>query len=102
MCYPSTESAFGGSWTMPYYRLYCINDAGRFMHCEDFSAPGDEAAVQRASELRGAAAAELWSGVQLIKSFEKHRRKITTFSSDHSPGAAATDSDRDSPPMFFR
>jgi hypothetical protein len=56
---------------MPYYRLYCVNDAGHFYHCDDFEAPGDEAAAQRALELRKDAAAELWSGTQLIKSFKR-------------------------------
>ncbi len=54
---------------MPYYRLYCIDAAGRFFHCDDFDADSDAEAVQKATDLRGEDAAELWQQGRLVHSF---------------------------------
>jgi hypothetical protein len=55
---------------MFYYRLYCLNDAGRIYHRDDFDADDDAAAVEHASRLRLGVAAELWCGSRKVCSFE--------------------------------
>ena len=54
---------------MPYYRLYCMNAAGRFFHCEGFEAASDELAIAKAEELRPDEAAELWQQGRMVCSF---------------------------------
>jgi hypothetical protein len=54
---------------MPYYRLYCVDKNGRFYRCEDFNADSDQLAIERAVEMRGADAAELWQQARMVCSF---------------------------------
>ncbi len=56
---------------MPYYRLYCINDAGHFFHCDSFEADSDALAVEKALKLQGAFAAELWQAGRMVHTFVK-------------------------------
>ena len=56
---------------MSYYRLYCINERGRFFKCEDFEAGSDEAAIERSAELRRDTPAELWCGARLVHAFRQ-------------------------------
>ena len=54
---------------VPDYRLYCLNRAGRFVRCDEFEAPDDSKAIQKAVERKDGAAAELWSGARLVTTF---------------------------------
>ena len=60
---------------MTDYRLYCLDAAGRFFRCEEFSAANDEAAAERALALRGDSAAELWAGARMVASFSRSVRE---------------------------
>ena len=51
------------------YRLYSIDQEGRFFRCEEFQALGDNDAIDAAKSLKGAPAAELWSGARMVTSF---------------------------------
>jgi hypothetical protein len=54
---------------MPYYRLYCVDNHGRFYRCDDFNADTDELAIATALGLRGVDAAELWQQGRMVHSF---------------------------------
>ena len=56
---------------MPHYRLYRLDGAGHFDHCDAFAADGDDAAIENCLMLRGGRAAELWSGSRKVKAFER-------------------------------
>jgi hypothetical protein len=53
---------------MPYYRLYCVDNNGRFYRCDDFNADTDELAIAVALGLRGGDAAELWQQGRMVRS----------------------------------
>ncbi|HEY0044756.1 MAG TPA: hypothetical protein VGB62_09425 [Allosphingosinicella sp.] len=50
---------------MAHYRLYCIR-RGHFFYCEAFEALDDREAADKSQGLRGAHAAELWSGARKV------------------------------------
>ncbi len=55
---------------MPYYRLYCLNEAGRFYTCDEIDAPDDADAIRQAEELRPGVAAELWQQGRKVHTFK--------------------------------
>ena len=56
---------------MAQYRLYCINETGRFFRCDELDAADDEAAISHGRELRGDHPAELWCGARLVTSLSR-------------------------------
>ena len=54
---------------MAYYRLYCINEQGRFVRFDDFEAVDDAAAFERVRQLNNFQATELWCGRRKVRSF---------------------------------
>jgi hypothetical protein len=54
---------------MVHYRLFCIDPEGRFFRCEEIEAADDGEAARLSVALRGAHAAELWTGARIVTSF---------------------------------
>ena len=51
---------------MPEYRLYCLNDHGRFAKSHEIEAKSDVDALQQVSALRLGVACELWNRDRLV------------------------------------
>lgn len=55
---------------MPHYRLYFLRADNRVDRAVDLDCESDEEAIDKASELRGLEAMELWQGTRLVKRIE--------------------------------
>ena len=55
---------------MALYRLYFMDERGRFRRREEFEVEGDDEAIRRARKLRDRGAAELWCGKRKVLTFE--------------------------------
>jgi hypothetical protein len=51
---------------MHQYRIYCLNDEGRFHTVEEITACNDAEALARANKLDHAGECEIWRGDRLI------------------------------------
>ena len=51
---------------MPTYRLYKLDQAGKFAAGEELDAPGDDEAMVKAADSGHAFACELWLGRRLV------------------------------------
>ena len=58
---------------MAEYRLYCLNDAGRFTRVHEIKANNDAEALARARAMKLPTKCELWEG----------RRKVATLEPQH-------------------
>jgi hypothetical protein len=57
---------------MPEYRLYCLNDDGRFAKLHEINAASDADALDQARELKVDAACELWNRNRLVAKLPPH------------------------------
>lgn len=55
---------------MKDYRLYMLNNAGRFVGVVELSAPEDKEAIAAARARRDGVAMELWRRDQLVETFQ--------------------------------
>jgi hypothetical protein len=61
---------------VPDYRVYYVGTvSGRFIGREEFACPSDEAAFERAKQLAGGLAVELWEGDRFIARIEARDKK---------------------------
>jgi hypothetical protein len=51
---------------MSLYRIYCLNEGGRFSSAREIEADSDADAIARARELKHAFNCELWNGDRLV------------------------------------
>jgi hypothetical protein len=51
---------------MRQYRIYCLNEEGRFHKVEEISASNDAEALARAHALKHPGECEVWSGNRLV------------------------------------
>ena len=51
---------------MVEYRLYCLNDRGRFSKSHDIVADSDQQAIDKAEELKLPVKCELWQQSRLV------------------------------------
>jgi hypothetical protein len=58
---------------MAEYRLYCLNEAGAFSKALDIEAASDEAAIDRARELKLQVDCELWEHGRMVARLDPHR-----------------------------
>lgn len=58
--------------TMGEYRLYCLNDLGRFSKSQDIVADSDKQALDKARELKLPAVCELWQEGRLVATLDPH------------------------------
>jgi len=58
---------------MAEYRLYCLNEAGKFTKALDIDARNDEAAIDRARELKLQVECELWERGRMVAKLDPHR-----------------------------
>jgi hypothetical protein len=58
---------------MTEYRLYCLNEAGRFAKANEIDADSDEDALKQARELKLAVGCELWERDRMVAKLEPHR-----------------------------
>ena len=57
---------------MAEYRLYCLNDAGRFSKSHDIEAHSDGDALAKAKELKLPVKCELWEHSRLVGTLEPY------------------------------
>ena len=57
---------------MTEYRLYCLNEAGKFSKAHDIDASSDEDALRQARELKLPVECELWEHGRMIAKLEPH------------------------------
>ena len=57
---------------MSQYRLYCLNDAGRFSKSHEITAASDDGALAKARELKLPVACELWERDRLVGKLDPH------------------------------
>ena len=55
---------------MTEYRLYCLNDQGRFKKSHDIMADDDEEALDKARELKLPVKCELWEHGRMVGTLE--------------------------------
>ena len=55
---------------MALYRLYFMDERGRFRRREEFEVAGDQEAIRRARKLRDRGTAELWCGKRKVLTLE--------------------------------
>jgi hypothetical protein len=55
------------------YRLYCLNDAGKFSKALDIDAGSDEDAIEYARELKLSVKCELWERGRMVAKLEPGR-----------------------------
>jgi hypothetical protein len=58
---------------MPEYRLYCLNDEGRFAKSHELEAASDADALAQAREMKLPVACELWNRNRLVAKLPPHR-----------------------------
>jgi hypothetical protein len=61
-----------GSWSMHQYRIYCLNDEGRFHKVEEIRAANDAEALARARTLKHPGECEIWRGDRLVGKVAAH------------------------------
>ena len=52
------------------YRLYCLNEAGRFSKAHDIEADSDEQAIDAAREMKLPVVCELWQRNRMVAKLE--------------------------------
>ena len=57
---------------MGQYRLYCLNDAGRFSRSHEITAGSDKQALAKAKELKLPVECELWERDRLVGKLDPH------------------------------
>jgi hypothetical protein len=57
---------------MGEYRLYCLNDHGKFSKSHDISAASDSEAVDRARAMKLPVKCELWNRDRLVATLPPH------------------------------
>jgi predicted nucleic acid binding AN1-type Zn finger protein len=57
---------------MGEYRLYCLNDQGRFSKSHEIRADNDKQALAKARELKLPVMCELWEHGRLVAKLEPH------------------------------
>jgi hypothetical protein len=57
---------------MGQYRLYCLNDAGRFSKSHEIMAGSDKQALAKAKELKLPVECELWARDRLVGKLDPH------------------------------
>jgi hypothetical protein len=57
---------------MGQYRLYCLNDSGRFSKSHEITANGDDQALAKAKELKLPVKCELWKRDRLVGKLDPH------------------------------
>ena len=57
---------------MGQYRLYCLNDAGRFSKSHEITANTDDQAHDKAKELKLPVQCELWERDRLVGKLDPH------------------------------
>ena len=57
---------------MKQYRIYCLNEEGRFHKVEETSASNDAEALAHARALHHDGECEIWSGNRLVGKVEAH------------------------------
>lgn len=55
---------------MAEYRLYCINEQGRFSESHEIIADSDDAAIAKAEELKLPVKCELWQQARLVAALD--------------------------------
>lgn len=60
---------------MPEYRLYCLNEDGRFTKSHEIRATGDDQALAKSREMKLPVACELWNGGRLVAKLPPHDRR---------------------------
>jgi hypothetical protein len=58
---------------MPEYRLYCLNDAGKFSKAHEIPARSDEEALALAKDMKLPVWCELWEKGRKVATLEPHR-----------------------------
>ena len=59
---------------MAEYRLYCLDDEGRFTKAHEIEARDDEDAVAKARAMKLAVVCELWARNRLVKKLPPHKK----------------------------
>lgn len=57
---------------MPDYRLYCLDETGRFTKAHEFAASGDREALDLARDMNLAVKCELWNRDRMVATLEPH------------------------------
>ena len=57
---------------MPQYRLYCLNDQGRFTKSHEINASDDADAVEKARAMKLAVVCELWNHERIVAKLPAH------------------------------
>jgi hypothetical protein len=60
---------------MGEYRLYCLNDDGRFSKSHDILAADDDQAIEKAEELKLPVKCELWQQGRLVATLDAHEAR---------------------------
>lgn len=58
---------------MPEYRLYCLNELGKFSNSHELAAANDEEALAKARAMKLTVPCELWSRNRLVAQLPPHR-----------------------------
>jgi len=58
---------------MGQYRLFCLNDAGRFSKSHEITADSDDQALAKAKELKLPVKCELWERERLVGELDPHK-----------------------------
>ena len=58
---------------MPEYRLYCLNELGKFAKLHEFAAASDAEALAKARAMKLTVPCELWSRNRLVAELPPHR-----------------------------
>ena len=57
---------------MPDYRLYCLDEAGKFTRAHEISASDDKEAVAIASDMKLTVKCELWERGRMVAMLDPH------------------------------
>ena len=68
------EMRIRGMRTMPEYRLYCLNEHGRFAKSHEIAAGDDEQALAKARAMKLPVPCELWALERLVAKLPPHDR----------------------------
>ena len=60
---------------MQQYRIYCLNDEGRFSKAEEIEAASDGEALARARALHHHGICEVWTGKRLVGTIEAYSER---------------------------
>jgi hypothetical protein len=59
---------------MPEYRLYCLNDRGKFTKSHDINAGNDADALAKARDMKLPVKCELWERGRMVATLDAHRQ----------------------------